>query len=422
MTGADMTRPGQNLNASGNVSMKDDDTKSTRARTVETALCHVGRRSADHHGAVNTPVYHASTILFPTLADHADRKSKSVRYGRRGTPTSQSLEEAVSVLEQAAGTVLAPSGVSAISVALLAHARPDARYLVADNVYGPCRAFCQNVLARLGVQTEFFDPAIGADIAGLIDDDTRLIWMEAPGSQTFEMTDIRAIAAVARDHGVMSVVDNTWSGGLFCQPLALGADVSIQAGTKYLSGHSDLMMGTLACSDAALPLIRDMAASMGLCVGPDDAFMMLRGMRTLSVRLNQHQAGALALADWLLTRPEVIRVMHPALPQDPGHALWRDQFSGSSGLFGFVIRDVPRPALAAMMDGLELFGMGASWGGYESLLIPTDPCPHRSATDWTPGGQTMRIHVGLENPDELIEDLDRGFARMAAACANGGGA
>ena len=402
--------------------MKDDDKKAGGARTVETALCHAGRRSAEHHGAVNTPVYRASTILFPTLADHADRKSRPVRYGRRGTPTSQSLEEAVSVLEQAAGTVLAPSGVSAISVALLAHARPGAHYLVADNVYGPCRAFCQDVLARLGLRTEFFDPAIGAGIAARIGERTRLIWMEAPGSQTFEMTDMRAIAAVARDHGVMTVVDNTWSGGLFCQPLALGVDVSVQAGTKYLSGHSDLMMGTLACDQAALPLMRDMAASMGLCVGPDDAFMMLRGMRTLPLRLNQHQAGALKLANWLLTRPEVIRVMHPALPQDPGHALWQDQFSGASGLFGFVIRDVPRPALAAMMDGLDLFGMGASWGGYESLLIPTDPRPHRSATEWAAGGQTMRMHVGLENPDELIDDLDRGFARMAAACATGGAA
>lgn len=397
--------------------MSDHTAPPDRTHALRTRLCHTGRQGDGHHGAVNTPVYHASTFLFPTLDAFEARKSAPVRYGRRGTPTSQSLEEVVSTLEGAAGTVLAPSGVSAISVALLAHATPGAHFLVPDNCYGPCRNFCNDVLAGMGIATTFYDPAVGADIAGLITPATKLVWLEAPGSQTFEMSDVRAIAAVARAAGVATAFDNTWAGGWFCQPLALGCDISVQAGTKYLGGHSDLMIGTLACTAPALPRIRAMAASLGLCVGPDDIALTLRGMRTLPLRLAQHQAGGLQVARWLRDRPEVLRVMHPGLPEDPGHELWKSQFSGASGLFGFVIATVPRPALAAMLDGMRLFGMGASWGGYESLLTPTRPETFRTTTRWQPGGQSMRIHVGLEDPLDLIADLEAGFARMATAAA-----
>lgn len=381
--------------------------------TDETLLCHVGRRSSEHFGAVNTPVYHASTILFPTLAALDAKKSAPVRYGRRGTPTSQSLEEAVSALEVAEGTVLAPSGAMAITSVLLAFAEPGGHYLIPDNAYGPCRNFCEKVIKGYGVSVTYYDPTIGADIALLVKDTTRLIWLEAPGSQTFEMPDIDAIVDVAKARGIVTVIDNTWAAGYYLKPLTMGVDISIQAGTKYLSGHSDVMLGTIACAPSVFQRVKDFTSSQGICVGPDDAYMVLRGMRTLPIRLKQHHESGLKVAAWLKSRPEVLKIMHPAMPGDSGYAFWSRDFTGASGLFGFVIKAVERTKLAAMLDGLKLFGMGASWGGYESLLIPTNPASLRTATQWNPGGQSMRIHVGLEDPDELIADLALGFERMA---------
>lgn len=380
----------------------------------ETLLCHAGRHSWSHHGAVNTPVYHASTILFPTLAALDEKKNAAVRYGRRGTPTSFSLEEAVSALEGAEGTVLAPSGAMAITSVLLAFAEPGAHYLIPDNVYGPCRNCCENVLKTYGVSVTYYDPTIGEGIEELIGGRTSLIWLEVPGSQTFEIADIGKIVEIARNRKIVTVADNTWSGGYYLKPLALGADISLQAGTKYLSGHSDVMLGTIACAPSVHERVKTFASSLGICVGPDDAYLVLRGMRTLSVRLRQHYEAGLRVAEWLKARPEVIGIMHPALPGDDGHELWRRYFTGASGLFGFILKPVARPQLARMLDGLRLFGMGASWGGYESLLIPTNPATLRTATQWEPNGQTMRIHVGLEDPDELIADLELGFGRMAS--------
>ncbi|MVA23855.1 cystathionine beta-lyase [Agrobacterium vitis] len=379
----------------------------------DTLLCHAGRHSDSHHGTVNTPVYHASTILFPTLASLDAKGTAAVRYGRRGTPTSFSLEEAVSALEVAEGTILAPSGAMAISTTLLAFATPGAHYLIPDNVYGPCRNCCEAIVKKLGVAVTYYDPLIGAGIAELITTETTLIWIEAPGSQTFEMSDIGALAAVAKARGLVTVLDNTWAGGYFFKPLSLGIDISLQAGTKYLSGHSDVMLGTISCAPSVYARMKEFSARLGMCVGPDDAYLVLRGMRTLSVRMRQHHASSLKLAEWLQSRPEVIKVMHPGLPGSDGYEVWSRYFSGASGLFGFIIKPVERPRLARMMDGLRLFGMGASWGGYESLLIPTNPASLRTATSWEPQGQTMRIHVGLECVDDLIADLDAGFARMA---------
>lgn len=380
----------------------------------DTILSHAGRAPGDHSGAVNTPVYRASTILFPNLAALQAKEGARLRYGRRGTPTTHALEDAICDLEMADRALIAPSGVNAISVVLMTFAEPGAHFLMSDSSYGPARKFCDMMLRKFGVETTYYDPCIGGGIAALIRPETRLIWMESPGSQTFEVQDIAEITAVARAQGIATAMDNTWSGGYFCHPLRHGVDISVQAGTKYISGHSDLMMGTIACRDALYDRLRETYLRFGVCVGGDDAYLALRGLRTLAVRMAQHHRSGLQIAAWLREQPEVLRVMHPALPQDPGHGLWRQYFTGASGLFGFVLQQCDPEALRRMFDGLTLFGMGSSWGGFESLMVPSNPSVYRSATSWTPGGQTVRIHVGLEDPDDLIADLRRGLDRLGS--------
>lgn len=378
----------------------------------DTILTHAGRDPSRHLGAVNTPVYRASTILFPTLAALEAKEGTKLRYGRRGTPTTHALEDAVCALEKADRALLAPSGVSAISTILMSFAEPGAHILMTDSAYGPARKFCEFTLRKFGVETTYYDPTVGAGIEALIRPETKLIWMESPGSQTFEVQDVPAIAEVARRHGIVTAIDNTWSGGYFCQPLTQGVDISIQAGTKYISGHSDLLLGTIACRAEQYDRLRETYLRFGVCVGADDAFLALRGLRTMAVRMAHHHQSGLEVANWLLQQEEVCRVMHPGLPGDPGHALWRQQFTGASGLFGFVLRPADRPALGRMFDGLSLFGMGSSWGGFESLLVPSNPSVYRSATTWAPGGQTVRIHVGLEDPADLIAELRAAFDRL----------
>ncbi|WP_151719756.1 cystathionine beta-lyase [Gemmobacter serpentinus] len=378
----------------------------------DTILTHAGRAPAQHSGAVNTPVYRASTILFPDLAALEAKEGTKLRYGRRGTPTTHALEDAICALEMADKALVTPSGVNAISVVLMAFAEPGAHFLMTDSAYGPARKFCELMLRKFGVETTYYDPAIGAEIESLIRPETKLIWMESPGSQTFEVQDVTAICTVAQRRAIPTAIDNTWSGGYFCQPLTQGVDISVQAGTKYISGHSDLMLGSIACRDAQYDRLRDTYLRFGVCVGGDDAFLAMRGLRTMAVRMAHHHTSGLKVANWLLQQEEVLRVMHPGLPGDPGHDLWKQHFSGASGLFGFVMRSVDRAALGRMFDGLTLFGMGSSWGGFESLLVPSNPSVYRSATTWTPGGQTVRIHVGLEDPDDLIAELRRGFDRL----------
>ncbi|MBI3453149.1 MAG: cystathionine beta-lyase, partial [Rhodospirillales bacterium] len=287
--------------------------------------------------------------------------------------------------------------------------------LVVDSIYGPTRRVCDTLLARFGVEVTYYDPAVGAGIAALIRPNTRLVFLETPGSLSFEMQDVPAIAAAARKAGAITVIDNTWATPLYFRPLAHGVDVSLVAATKYIGGHADLMMGILTATEAAFPKLRQAADDLGGCAGPDDCFLALRGLRTLGVRLARHFETGLILARWFQRRPEVARVLHPALPGDPGHDLWRRDFTGASGLFGIELKPVPRRALAAMLDGMKLFGMGYSWGGYESLLIPTDPRPLRTARPWAATGQLLRVHAGLESPDDLIADLDAGFNRLKAA-------
>ena len=381
---------------------------------IDTLVTHSGRAPEQHFGMVNTPVYRASTILFPNLAALEAKEGAKLRYGRRGTPTTHALEDAICALEGADRALLAPSGVSALSVVLMSYAEPGAHFLVTDNSYGPTRKFCEFTLRKLGIETTYYDPSIGARIEDLIRPETKLIWMESPGSQTFEVQDVAAITEVARRHGIATAIDNAWSGGYFFQPISHGVDISLQAGTKYISGHSDLMLGTIACNTAVYDRLRETYLRFGLCVSPDDAYLALRGLRTIGVRMKQHHDSGLQIANWLLDQPEVLRVMHPALPQDPGHDLWQTYFSGASGLFGFVMKSVEHDALARMFDGFSLFGMGSSWGGFESLIVPSNPSVYRTATEWTPGGQTVRIHVGLEDPKDLIGELRKGFDRLDA--------
>ena len=384
----------------------------------DTIITHSGRHPFDNHGVVNPPVYHASTILFPTMEEYVNRSETSrIRYGRRGTPTVFALEDALTELEggPAAGTTIVPSGLAAITMALMALVETGDHILVTDNTYGPTRSFSTGKLAKMGIETDFYDPAIGADIERLIKPNTRLIWLESPGSQTFEMQDVAAITEVARAKGVKSMIDNTWSGGYFFKPLSHGVDVSVQAGTKYIVAHSDVMLGSITCNADTHEQVYASAQSFGACSGPDDVYLALRGLRTMGVRMPRHHESGLKIARWLQDRSEVIRVMHPGLPQDPGHELWRRDFTGASGLFGFVVESSNPVKAAALMDGLKFFGMGSSWGGFESLLIPASPEKNRTATTWNPGGFTMRMHVGLEDADDLIADLDEGFDRYTKA-------
>ena len=380
-----------------------------------TIVTHAGNHPFENHGIVNPPVYHASTVLQPTMEALLNRDTAKVRYGRRGTPTSFALEEAVSALEHAHGTVLAPSGLAAITMTLCALLETGDHILITDSTYAPTRNFAGKILAKLGIEAEYYDPRIGAGIAALFRDNTRLVWTESPGSQTFEVQDIPAIVAAAHGADILVAMDNTWSGGYFYKPLDHGVDISVQAATKYIVGHSDVMMGTIACNEATHARVRDATWAYGVCCGPDDVYLALRGLRTIAVRMTRHHENGLRLARWLRARPEVTQVMHPGLAQDPDHELWRRDFTGASGLFGFVLENDKREKIAALLDGLELYGMGSSWGGYESLMLPSWPERNRTATQWAPGGQCMRVHVGLEDGDDLIADLEAGLERYNAA-------
>ena len=383
---------------------------------AETTLVTAGRDTQAQKGFVNPPVVHGSTVLYPTADDlHAHRGE--FQYGRHGTPTTRALQEALMALEgpQCAGVGLAPSGLSAITTTLLAVLNAGDHLLVCDNAYRPSRNFCNGLLARYGVETTYFDPLIGAGIAGLFKPNTRAVLVEAPGSQSFEMPDIPAIAAVAHGRGALVIDDNTWATALYHRSLDQGVDISMQATTKYVGGHSDIMFGTISANARAWPMIAEAIRLLGVCAGPDDVFLALRGLRTLAVRLAQHQRSALEIARWLKTRPEILRVLHPALESDPGHAIWKRDFTGASGLFSIVLKPAPQQAVDALLNAVKLFGMGYSWGGFESLIIPFDCAPYRTATRWAPGGPALRLHIGLENVDDLKADLERGFAAFNAA-------
>ncbi len=379
-----------------------------------TRLVHAGRDPSEQHGFVNTPIYRGSTVLADTIDDYQGGRNRYT-YGTHGTPTTDALTTAWTELAGAAGTVLTPSGLAAITVALLAVLKAGDHLLVTDSAYFPTRRFCEGTLKRFGVETTYYDPKIGSGIADLFRPETRAVLVEAPGSQSFEMQDIPAIAAAAGPRDICVVMDNTWATPLFFPPHARGVDIAIEAGTKYLSGHSDLLLGLTSANARYWPALHRCFTEFAICAGPEDVFLALRGLRTMELRLKEAERQAFAMAQWLDGRPEVLQVLHPALPGFDGHEIWKRDFLGSSGLFSIILKPASRAAVSAMVDGLELFGIGASWGGYESLVIPFDCTPYRTATRWEPGGPALRLSIGLENLDDLQADLDRGFARLRGA-------
>jgi cysteine-S-conjugate beta-lyase len=366
-------------------------------------------REFNEHGMVNPAVYRASTITFPDVASLHNR-SQTYIYGRRGTPTSHAIESAIAELEGGYNCKVAPSGQAAISVALLSFLSPGDHLLMTDSVYGPVRELCGTVLQRFGVQTTYYDPLIGEKLRTLMKPNTKVVYLESPGSQTMEIQDVPLLAKIAHEAGALVMIDNTWSGGHFFKAFEHGCDVSVQAATKYITGHSDCMFGSVVCNEATWPQFKNTYEAMGMFAGPDDMYLALRGLRTLDVRMERHMKSAITIAQWLRGRDEVETVLHPALSNAPGHEMWRRDFKGSSGLFSIILKPTSEKAVAAMLDDMQLFAMGYSWGGFESLIIPFAPV--RSATKWQAAGQALRLQIGLEHPDDLIADLEQGFKRL----------
>jgi len=379
----------------------------------DTVLTHAGRDPGANRGYVNTPVYRGSTIVFATL-DALEDPTPRYDYGRTGNPSSAAVEDIVTELEGAAGTLLAPSGLSAISLALMTVLKAGDELLVSDSAYQPTRRVSDGVLSRFGVAVRYYDPRLGARIADLFTDKTRAIFAESPGSLTFEVQDLPAIAAAARPRGIAVVVDNSWATPLFYRPLALGADIVVHAGTKMFVGHSDTMIGTASATPQWIKALKDTHLRLGLCASPDDCFITARGLRTLGVRMREHSAHSTEIAAWLEKQPGVARVIHPALLSHPDHAIWKRDFTGAGSVFSIELEPKTRTALAAMVDHLELFGMGWSWGGYESLALPIHPEKARSATKWSAAGPMLRLHIGLEAVEDIKADLAAGLARYRA--------
>jgi cystathionine beta-lyase len=388
-----------------------DETRANLRR--RSRLVNLGRDAEFSQGFINVPPFRGSTVLYPDVATLKSRTQRFT-YGTRGTPTTEALCSAWSDLTGGAGTVLAPSGLAAIVVALMTALSAGDHLLVTDSVYEPSRAFVDKALRRFGIETSYYDPTIGAGIDALMRPNTKAVLTESPGSQTLEVQDIPAIAEVAHARGACVILDNTWATPLFFSPHAHGVDMAVEAGTKYLSGHADLLLGLVSANAAWFERLHHCVHLMAIPAGPEDVFLALRGLRTMDLRLREAERQGLALARWLSDRPEVLRVIHPALPDHPGHAIWKRDYSGSSGLFSIVLKPASEAAVAAFLDGLELFGLGYSWGGYESLALPFDCTATRTATRFAPGGPTIRFSVGLEDIEDLQADLDRGFKRLKA--------
>jgi cystathionine beta-lyase len=383
----------------------DDDLK------VATALTQLGRDPHRYFGFVNQPIFRGSTVLFPDAESLASR-SVEFTYGRPSNPTSRALEQALATLEGGSKTFLAPSGLSAVATTLTAFAEAGSHILISDSVYLPTRRFAERILKRMGVSVEYYDPLIGGRIESLLRIETKLVFTESPGSQSFEVQDIPAICKAARGRGVPVAMDNTWATPLYFRAFDHGVNISIQAATKYIVGHADALLGAITCDAPSAAAVAATHEALGLCVSGEDCFLALRGLRTLAVRLERHWKSGLHIAEWLQNRPEVAAVLHPALPGDAGHDLWRRDFSGASGLFSIILKPYPKEAVRRMLNTLSLFGMGYSWGGFESLIIPFDCAAYRTATAWKPVGPALRLHVGLEDVEDLKRDLDRGLAAL----------
>jgi cystathionine beta-lyase len=387
---------------------------------TETMIVHSGRDPASHHGTVNMPVYRASTICFKTFAalEHARANPLTeISYGIHGTPTVRALQEAVAEIEGGYRSIAVSSGLAAVTGAVLAFVKPGDHLLMVDSTYGPTRRLCETLLKRYGIETTYYDPLIDAGIASLLRDNTRLVYAESPGSHTFEVQDIPAIASVTKRAGIPLLMDNSWGTPYHFASFKHGVDVSIHAATKYIVGHSDVLLGLIVTNEERFAAVRDYVSIMGFNASPDDCYLGLRGLRTIAPRMRQQAESSLKVAAWLRAQPEVEEVLHPALPGAPGHDLWKRDFTGSASLFSIVLKSRAKAAAEALVDNRSLFSIGASWGGFESLLMPTAPGPVRTAKPWT-RGQIVRLHIGLEDPDDLIADLKEGFATMRSIGAS----
>lgn len=389
-------------------------THDTTTFGMATRLTQLGRDPDAQHGFVNGPVYRGSTVLFKTMADLEQSRARFA-YGTLGTPTIENLENAWTEITGAAGTVLSPSGLGAVALALLTTLKSGDHLLMPDSVYRPTRDFCQHFLGRFGVEVSYYNPLLTEGIRDCFQSNTTTLFLESPGSQSFEIQDVPLLTAIARAHGIKTIIDNTWATPLFFRAHAHGCDLSVEAGTKYLGGHSDLLLGLVSANQASWPALRKTYDSLAMLPGAEDCFLALRGLRTMQLRVKEAEQRGLEMALWLQQQPEVMTVLHPALPSCPGHALWKRDFTGSTGLFSAILHPgFDKQALAAMLDHMAIFGMGYSWGGFESLIIPFDCRQYRTATAWNPGGLAIRLQIGLEDMQDLKTDLRQGLDRLQA--------
>lgn len=387
-------------------------TQTPKSTSPATLLTHAGSHPERYHGAVSVPPHRMSTIVFNTYEEFEKVPHTPFHYGRAGTPSSAAFEEAIAALEGAHNSVSTCSGLSAILVALMAFAKAGDHVLMVDNCYGPSRKSCEEILRRFGVEVEYYPPLIGGDITKLFRDTTRLVFMESPGSLTFEVQDVGAIVAAAKAANIKTAIDNSWATPLNFRPMDHGIDVSVMSATKYISGHSDAMLGVVSTNEDSWHAVKRAALMLGLCGGSEELYLASRGLRTLHVRMQQHQKAGLDIAQWLATHPAVKRVLHPAMPDARGHDHWKKYYSGASGTFGIVLHETDKTKIARMLNGMQLFSMGFSWGGFESLLFPEQPKPIRTAEPWVEDGFNLRLHIGLEDVADLKADLEAGLARL----------